>query len=72
MLEIPTIKRPINEKMITVSFDESPANPQKVRAHITIDYGETDYPPDDIAKKMLHVVRAIRKQFHIGLRQFQR
>ena len=68
MIEMP---EPIVEGCVSVYFDRSSDDPQRVRVHITIDYGKTDLMPEIAAEKNLCIIRAIRKQFGVSLKSFK-
>ena len=62
---------PIREKMIEISWDRSPTDSRKIRQHITLDFGKTDWSPDKAVEKAGYVIRTIRRQFGVKLSRIQ-
>jgi len=58
---------PVEEKMVKISWDRSPANSRKIRVHIILDFGKTDWSPEKAADKQGYVVRTIRRYFGVKL-----
>ena len=62
---------PINEKMIQIYWDRSPSDPRKIREHIILDFGKTDWSPEKAVDKAGYVIRTIRRQFGVKLSRIQ-
>jgi len=62
---------PIKEKMIEISWDRSPSDPRKIRQHIILDFGKTDWSPEKAVDKAGYVIRTIRRQFGVKLSRIQ-
>jgi len=62
---------PIIEKMIEIRWDRSPSDPRKIRQHIILDFGKTDWDPHKAVVKAGFVVRTIRRQFGVKLSRIQ-
>ena len=62
---------PITEGAVTVWWDRSPSDSHKIRQHIILDFGKTDYDPEVAANKATDVVRTVRKEFHVCLARIQ-
>lgn len=58
---------PIKEKMIEIRWDRSPSDPRKIRQHIILDFGKTDWKPEKCAAKGGYVIRTIRRYFNVKL-----
>ena len=58
---------PIKEKMVEIYWDRSPSDPSRIRQHIILDFGKTDWPPEKAVEKAGYVVRTIRRQFGVKL-----
>lgn len=58
---------PIREKMIEISWDRSPSDPRKIRQHIILDFGKTDWDAHTAVVKAGYVIRTIRRQFGVKL-----
>jgi len=58
---------PVEEKMVKISWDRSPANSRNIRVHIILDFGKTDWSPEKAADKQGYVVRTIRRYFGVKL-----
>ena len=61
------IPEPIKEKMIEIYWDRSPTDRSKIRQHIILDFGKTDWSPDKAVDKAGYVVRTIRRHFGVKL-----
>lgn len=59
--------QPIKEGAVEISWDRSPTNPKKIRTHIILDFGKTDWTPEKAATKQGHVVRTLRRYFGVKL-----
>lgn len=62
---------PIKEKMIEIYWDRSPSDPRRIRQHIILDFGKTDWGPDKAVDKAGFVIRTIRRQFGVKLSRIQ-
>ncbi len=58
---------PIKEKMIEIYWDRSPTDSRRIRQHIILDFGKTDWTPEKSVDKAGYVIRTIRKQFGVRL-----
>ena len=61
----------IKEKMIEIYWDRSPTDPRKIRQHIILDFGKTNWSPEKAADKARYVIRTIRRQFGVKLSRIQ-
>ena len=62
---------PIKERMIEISWDRSPADPRKIRQHIILDFGKTDWDANTAVEKAGYVIRTVRRQFGVKLSRIQ-
>ena len=62
---------PIKEKMIEIHWDRSPSDSRKIRQHIILDFGKTDWSPHEAVEKAGYVIRTIRRQFGVKLSRIQ-
>jgi len=62
---------PIKEKMIEIHWDRSPTDPSKIRQHIILDFGKTDWDAHKAVTKAGYVIRTIRRQFGVKLSRIQ-
>lgn len=63
---------PVKEKMVEISWDRSPTDPRKIREHIILDFGKTDWSPEEASDRSIRVIRTIRRQFGVKLSKVRR